>query len=156
MTVLRDPVNRLLSHYRYLMAIKNDPHVRQNEARWMETLQREMQWLGDSFADFLTLIPREHLQRQLYTFSERYDVEEATRAILDCSAVCFTETIDADLERLARQLNLPLQLRHERRSAPLPRPPQADLEQARALLAPEIDLLNRVRLRLAVTSASAA
>ena len=150
-TVLRDPVDRLLSHYRYLMAIKTDPQVRKQEARWMETLEREMLWLGDSFAEFLTLIPREHLQRQLYTFSAQYDVEQASQAIVDCSAVCFTETINADLQRLARQLNLPLQLRHERRSAPLPRPPQADLEQAQALLAPEIELLSHVRARLAAT-----
>ncbi len=150
-TVLRDPVDRLLSHYRYLMSIKSDPQVRQQEARWMKTLQREMAWLGDSFADFLTHIPREHLQRQLYTFSAQYDVEEATQAILALSAVCFTETFGADLERLARRLDLPLRLRHERRSTPLPQPPPADLERARTLLAPEIELLKSVRAQLAAT-----
>lgn len=155
-TVLRDPLDRLLSHYRYLMSIKSDPQVRQQEARWMKTLQRELAWLGDSFADFLTRIPREHLQRQLYTFSAQYDVEEAAQAISGLSAVCFTETFEADVERLARQLGLPLRLGHERRSTPLQQPPQAELERAQALLEPEIELLARVRAQLAATRNRAA
>ncbi len=144
--MLRNPVDRLLSHYRNLLWVRDDPRGRIEEKPFVKYLEeKEMMWLGGSFADFLERTPRAHVLRQLYMFSESYDVEEAAERILGCSAVCFTETFGCDLQRLARRLDLPLKGSHERRSVVKVKPSATELALAREMLAPEFVLLERVR-----------
>jgi hypothetical protein len=146
MTVLRDPVDRLLSHYRNLLWVRDDPGGRSSEIYFVKYLEEnEMMWLGDSLGDFLDRAPREHILRQLYMFSANYDVEEAAERILACSAVCFTETYNQDLQALAQRLDLPLRAAHERRSPLKITLPAADVARVREILEPEYALLQRVR-----------
>jgi hypothetical protein len=147
-TVLRDPVDRLLSHYRQILSARDDPNVRIAEEPFMSYLQnKEMVWVGESFGDFLERAPREHVLRQLYMFSADYDVYEAAERILACSAICFTETFADDLQVLSQRLDLPLPVYHERRSQLKITPSSAELARAREVLAPEFALLEQVRRR---------
>jgi hypothetical protein len=145
-TVLRDPVSRLVSHYRNLLWVRDDPRGRYEERHFIEYLERkEFMWLGNSFGEFLERIPREHALRQLYMFSADYDIQEATEQILACSAVCFTETFNQDVDALSRTLQLPLHVVHERRSVVEASPSPTELARARELLEPEYELLADVR-----------
>ncbi len=149
-TVLRNPVDRVVSHYRYLLSVRTDAQARERERPFMKALEREMRWLGESFADFLDRMPREHLLRQLFMFSANYDIQEATERILTCSAVCFTETFNEDLRVLSRRLEIPLKVRHERRSVTRLPLPERDMRLARELLESEFTMLERVRKGLGI------
>lgn len=75
--VFRDPLQRLISLYKYyywaehypVEAKANDPNYR--------TLKNYTHWLGDSFEDFLEKLPKQHLMNQLYMFSKNFDIQEA-------------------------------------------------------------------------------
>ncbi len=143
-TVLRDPLARVLSHYRYLIWARDDPGAGAREP-FLSGLQAEIGWLGRTFADFLARIPREHLLRQLYTFSPGFDVDEAAAGVLACDAVGFTESFADDIRCLGERLGLPLDERREREFVQRIAPADAELAAAREMLAPEYALLARVR-----------
>jgi hypothetical protein len=145
--ILRDPLNRLLSHYRYLLWSRDDPHA-QKEEPFLKSLEKEAAWLGNSFGDFLDRIPREHLLRQTFMFSKSYDLDEAAERIGSCSAVCFTEDFATDLGSLAEKLNLQLQEKHGRRFSYKVSPSPAEMDRAREMLDPEFILVERVRQKL--------
>lgn len=136
-TCLRDPVARVLSHYRMLVEYAESGRVPRAVAR------SEIGWLGDGFDDFLERLPRAHLQAQLHAFSPRFDVEEAHDRLRALPLVLRTEDLDAGLAALSRRVGLRLAPRHERRSAARPEIPAASLERLRDRLAPEIDLCAR-------------
>jgi len=138
LTILRDPVKRLASHYRSLLWYRQH-----NPAR--PILREEGSWLGNSFGDFLQRTPREHRDRQLYMFSAGYDVDEALAGICKCSAVLFTETFGDGMVELADQLSLPLEEKHDRRMNHTTEISDADLSAAREILDPEYRLLDGVR-----------
>ena len=143
LTVLRDPLKRVLSHYRYLLWARENPHA-YDEEPFLDDLHREFDWLGESFGDFLQRIPRNHLQRQLYFFSADYDVNEARQRILSCSAVCFTETFGDDLRQLAEHLQLPLQESRERRFVREISITPEEMEFGREMLKDEFTLYEQV------------
>jgi hypothetical protein len=142
--ILRDPLARILSHYRYLLWRRNDPRAAEHEP-FFEELEPELPWLGQSFGDFLSRIPREHLLRQLYMFSDNYQVDEAVERIAGVSAVGFTETFAHSLASISTCLDLPLAVKHERRFSYSINPNDSELEGARSLLEPEFELLARIR-----------
>lgn len=107
--LLRDPVARVLSYYRYLLA----GDAIQDHMAW-RVQEDERALAGESFSDFLKNIPNELLLNQLYMFSPRFDVSEATERILECSAIMMTEAYDRDLHNLASTLGLELEYRRER------------------------------------------
>jgi len=67
---LRDPVERVISHYNMLKDLINDDptHV---------ALIHEKKFAFGDFDHFLNNIPREHLEAQLFNFSSSYNVDEA-------------------------------------------------------------------------------
>lgn len=69
---LRDPAKRLLSHYNMIneMKIREDRHP---------AFQKEVQWLGNSFLEFIEKIPRQYLQNQLFMFSRNFDINTALK-----------------------------------------------------------------------------
>lgn len=140
-TILRDPVARVLSHYRYLQWARSSPAANEMEPAW-RGLRREFDWLGESFGDFLERLPPAHLLNQLHMFSRDGSVEEAAQRISSCSAVCFTESFAADLQRVAAYLDLPLQVRHERRFGSEIELAPDELAHARSKLEPEYALLD--------------
>jgi hypothetical protein len=151
--LLRDPVARVLSYYRYLVA----GDAGQGSTGWRVQAD-ERALAGESFSDFLKNIPDELLLNQLYMFSAHLNVSEAVDRILECSAIMMTETYERDLRNLALTLGLALGYRHERVTA-LAEASIDDnqLEAVRHRLAAEYDLLERIgasgRISLKGTSA---
>lgn len=133
-TVLRDPVQRVISHYNLLA---------EWEAKDVRHPSRAVEgpWLGASFTDFLARIPREHLFRQLYTFSPRLSVDEAQAALAKVDAVLVLEQLADGLGLLGQRLGLDLALFHEKASTPVLPVSDADRATLRDLLEPEYALL---------------
>lgn len=147
LTILRNPLNRLISYYRYLLWASNDPQAHDKEP-FLEELQPEIGCLGSSFVDFLDRTPTRDLMAQLSMFSGNYDIFEAKERILACSMVGLTERFDRTLKHISERLELVLHIRNERRFAyPLSLSP-GDLRRAREMLDPEFKLIEMVRPNL--------
>lgn len=133
-TVLRDPVERVISHYNLLA---------EWEAKDIRHPSRAVEggWLGASFTDFLARIPREHLFRQLYTFSSQRSVDEARAALAKLDAILICERLGDGLAGLGRRLGLDLALFHEKASTPVLPVTEADRATLRELLEPEYALI---------------
>jgi sulfotransferase famil protein len=139
--LLRDPVARVLSYYRYLVA----GDAAQGDMAW-RVQDDERALAGESFADFLKNIPDELLLNQLYMFSPRFDVSEAAERILECSAIMMTETYERDLRDLASTLDLVLEYRRERITALTKAPvEEKQLDALRDRLAAEYELLEKLQ-----------
>lgn len=138
--LLRDPVARVLSYYRYLVA----GDAAQGDMVW-QVQGDERALAGESFSDFLRNIPDELLLNQLYMFSPRFNVSEAAERILECSAIMVTETFECDLRNLASTLGLALEYRRERVTALTKAPvEEKQLEALRDRLAVEYELLEKL------------
>lgn len=143
-TILRDPVARVRSLYRYLLWARDDPHAAELDP-YYTSLQEESAWLGASFGEFLERAPAEHLERQLWMFSAAGDVDEAAARIAGLDAVLFTETFTDDLAALAGRLGLALAPRRERGfGADVTLSPR-EHSLARDRLSREIALVDRAR-----------
>ena len=129
-TVLRDPVQRVLSHYRMLLDFskQDDPH---------ESFAEEKHWLGNSFEDFLDRIPREHLQNQLFMFSKKFDPDEAASRVLDLEHVILFEQLEHGLCRLENLVGKPLSIRHDRKGQSQFEISQQDHDKLKQMLEPE-------------------
>jgi hypothetical protein len=138
--LLRDPVARVLSYYRYLVA--GDPA--QGDMAW-RVQNDERALAGESFSDFLKNVPDELILNQLYMFSKRFDVSEAVGRILECSAVMMTETYECDLRNLASTLGLALEHRRERITALTEAPiEEKQMDALRDRVAAEYELLEKL------------
>ncbi|MGZ4682964.1 MAG: sulfotransferase family 2 domain-containing protein [Acidimicrobiales bacterium] len=141
LTILRNPASRLVSHYRYLR------HVRELGLADGPSAD-ELSWADGSFEEFVHAMPQRGRLRQLYMFSETFDVAEAVRRITDLDAVLFTETYPDDLADLAQRLQLPLEVRRERSFAYTTTVPPDEVRAVLPLLADELDLVEQVLGRL--------
>lgn len=149
-TVIRDPLRRLISHYRYLVWARDDAGNAQRLDPAFSSLRREIAWLGDSFADFLTQIPKKHALAQLYMFSREYDVKEALERIHGCTSVCLTERFADGIQFLSNTLQLPLEVRRERQFGGAVKLTRSEEDRARELLEPEsifIETISKERFR---------
>jgi hypothetical protein len=142
-TVLRNPLDRLMSYYSYLVWARDAPDASKLEPAFAQ-LRKEMRWLGQDFGDFVELLPREHLLNQLYMFSAGFSVPEAVKRIAACNFVLFTSHFADDLAHLSHILYVALKLKWERRFGKRRIPSLAELQKAHALLAPEYDLLREL------------
>lgn len=136
-TILRNPATRLVSHYRYLR------HLREHGLADGPG-EAEMDNAAGSFEEFVHALPRRGRLRQLYMFSETFDVDEAVRRITGLDAVLFTETYPDDLAALARRLALPLELRRERSFGYTTTVAPDEVAAVLPMLADEFDLIERV------------
>jgi len=141
-TCLRDPLKRLISHYQMLREFidTNTPHP---------CLRTEGPWLGESFRDFVTAMPRDHLCRQLYMFSRGFDPKEAIEGVRRCGFYFFTEQFESGMKALGEKLGLPLSVMHVRPTGRKYEISEADRSLARELLADEyvmFDALQRAAL----------
>ena len=99
-TVLRDPIDRVVSLYRYLASPEADAsysHKAPVEERRSAT---------EGFDRFLDQIPRQHLTNQLHMFSKSSGVDEAVNCLNQLDLVLRTEHLDRDLGRLQEALDL--------------------------------------------------
>jgi hypothetical protein len=136
-TILRNPATRLVSHYRYLR------HLRETGLSDGPG-EIELARAEGTFEEFVRATPRRGLLRQLYMFSESFDVGEAARRIVGLDAVLFTETYPDDLSVLARRLDLPLDVHRERTFAYTTVVTPDEVRPVLPILADEFDLIERV------------
>jgi len=88
---LRDPIERLLSHYNMIKdwEINESPHP---------AFEIEGKWLGDSFSEFLEKIPKQHVQNQLFMFSNSFDIDTALKNL---KKIDFVGVVGRDEEKLS-------------------------------------------------------
>ena len=141
LTILRNPASRLVSHYRYLR------HVREHAIPDGPS-DAELAWADGSFEQFVHTMPRRGRLRQLYMFSETFDVDQAVGRIAGLDAVLFTETYPDDLAALAHRLGLPLELRRERSFSYSTDVSPEEVAAILPLLADELKLVEQVARRL--------
>jgi len=160
LTVLRDPVRRLVSYYRYLLWTRresrhNPERLRRLEGSWRDLLI-EAEAMGDvgqeSIVTLAETAPPRHVSTQLWMFSQTLDPHEAARNVLTCHAIFRTETFGDNVRQLGARLNLPLRSCRERvyETASLPAPTPDELEHVRTILAPEYEMLAHVKRLQAV------
>jgi len=130
----RDPVQRVLSHYRMLVGYRDHgvDHA---------CMAEEGAWLGETFDDFLERIPRKHLCNQLYMFSRRYDVHEAAWHIRGLSHYFFSEQFASGVMDLNWKTGLELQPMHTRQGSRSIDIRPESLARLREMLADEYRLL---------------
>lgn len=101
-TFLRDPVARIISHYRMLkdMEMSDNQHP---------SFIAEKKWACGDFGFFIRNVPKEHLQNQLYMYSRSFDVEEALRNISRVNYVGHVNSISSHfIPELHQEFGLPL------------------------------------------------
>lgn len=137
-TWLRDPVKRVISHYKMLVE-----EQRKHSGHAM--LQREGSWVGNSFSDFLDRVPKTDLLNQLYMFSSSYSVTEAAEKINACQFVGFLENGEADVNAFSENINLPIVARHSRKTKVEVEIAESDKERLREMLEPEYQLFDAIK-----------
>jgi hypothetical protein len=138
-TILRDPCDRVVSHYNY---------IREGDRPGMAfaVTAAERALASNGFPAFLEALPRKDLLRQVFTFSPSFSVAEAAEQIAGCSRVLFTETYEPDLAALATRLDLALEPRRDRATRAPNSISNAEREHLREILEPEYDLLRQLRV----------
>ena len=106
LTTLRDPVERVMSHYRMIYGYyKNQVNH--------PCMRTEGKWLGDSrtIIEFIDNMPKEHLMAQLYHYSESFSVEEALDALSNVNFISNVEDLNTTgytaLENIIPFIKLP-------------------------------------------------
>lgn len=134
-SVLREPVARLVSHFRMLagMLERNESHV---------CLKDEGDWAKDGFDSFLEQVPRSHAEAQLFNFSESYSVDEAVKSANELNCLLFLESLPEDIERLSVKLGFEMSLRTRNKSSTQAEISEASLDRAREMLTDEIKFYN--------------
>lgn len=137
-TILRDPINRVVSLYRYLASSSADSlfHLKAPVA--------ERRWAMKGFDEFLDQVPLPHIANQLYMFSQSGSVDEAVDRLGKLDMVLRTENLDHDLCRLERALDLQLPLTKERTSLLPFAPTTEQRDRLRDLLADEYGMLRQI------------
>lgn len=156
LTIVRDPLRRLQSYYRYLVWVRRQhmqtpDALKKAEPGWRGILA-EAEALGpvgsESLKNLVERAPAQHVVNQLWMFSKELDPVEGAEGIRGCSAILRTESYEKDLARLSEQLNLPLRAFRERGYdySEIPAPTPADLSVAREALAAEYEMFERLGL----------
>jgi len=137
-TCLRDPVQRVISHYnmlkRYAEAKIDHP-----------AMKTEGQWLGSSFDDFINNMSKEHLLRQIYMFSKTYNIVEASERIINCSFIMFTEQLTEAFDKLADILAVTLPLGHQAKAGYKAELKDDSLMRLKEMLQEEYTMLEMVK-----------
>ena len=144
--MLRDPYKRLVSLYKYLHHVASlNPDTAEKEEPSYKALQYQLAWLGDNFSDFLDYLPKNHLQRQLYTFSEKMDASEALENVNKLDRVYFQEDFEAAIADLSKTFHLKLTINRERSFNSVPIAiDENEKQRALQLLEKEYQFYNRV------------
>jgi hypothetical protein len=136
-TCLRDPVKRVISHYKMLI---------EYQSKGMKHLLGDKEtWLGNSFSDFIIRMPKEKLLHQLYMFSPEYCVDDAVERIIRCHHICFTDDFERSIRDLGKKLDLNLEPIHTRKASVEVEINESDISKLKFKLADEYLLLKQVR-----------
>jgi Sulfotransferase family len=137
-TVLRDPIDRVVSLYRYLACPDADSSFS------LTARMQERRWAMEGFDRFLDQLPPYHLTNQLHMFSRSASVNEAVDYLSKLDTVLHTERLDRDLSRLQKDLNLQFSLGRERPSLLPFVPTPAQRDRLNDLLRPEFEMLRQI------------
>lgn len=137
-TCFRDPVDRVISHYRMLIQMREATERH-------PCFGTEGQWLGDSFRDFIDRIPDDHLLNQLFMFDTNYDINKALENVRTLDHWMFIEEFESGIESLNAQAQVKLPILHFRKGTVKFNPDDADRERLRERLAAEYEFLAAVR-----------
>jgi Sulfotransferase family len=138
LTILRDPIDRVVSLYRYLARPEADLTFS------LVAPLEERRWAMEGFDRFLDQIPRRHLANQLYMFSESLSVDEAVDHLNRLDMVLRTEQLDRGLRYLESILNLQLSVGRERSSRLSFTPTDTQRNRLYDLLKPEFEMLRQI------------
>jgi hypothetical protein len=130
-TCFRDPIKRVVSHYRMLNEYLQNGLVNH------PTFLKEGIWLKGGLAGFLKNMPRNHLHNQLYMFSARYDLNEALDRVSGIDFVCFTDNLAKGIKHVGDSLHLDLQPRHDRASKSSFNPTCSEIDLLNEYMMPE-------------------
>jgi hypothetical protein len=136
-TILRDPLARIHSYYDFLVA-GDDPDL---PVRVSDQIRRKARGGIEACLD---RVPTEHLLNQVFMFSKKLDISEATDRIAACSSVFFTEDFGPGLAVLGQRLELPLEVRQVRVNKKRSTISDEQKERIRSRLEPEYELLRRL------------
>lgn len=139
-TILRDPIDRVISLYRYLSAPSADACFS------LKAPTEECRWASEGFDRFLDQLPSYHLSNQLHMFSRSGSVDEAVDRLGRLDMVLRTERLDRDFDRLQSVLNLRLSLSRERPSLAPFVPTDAQRSRLRHLLTLEFEMLRQIEV----------
>jgi hypothetical protein len=137
-TVLRDPVERVVSLYRYLRSQDSD------EGFTFRAPPSEQFWAQGTLGRFLDRIPQTDLLRQLYMFSPTGGVSETVDTLGTFHLVIHTKTLGAGVEILKKRTGVTLDVGHQRVSSASIEIPQSQLDRAREMLEPEYEMLHQL------------
>lgn len=100
-TVLRDPVERLISLYKYYCWVAQvDPNEGMKSDPSYQTLIKQQRLLNRPFREFIGELSNKYLHAQLYTFDELLNVEHALQRLAMVNQVYFFEGINAAIQDL--------------------------------------------------------
>ena len=137
-TVIRDPLKRILSLYRMLLEESQKTHPN----KWFA---RERGYLKKDFIGFFENLPKSVLQNQLYMFSNNFDVEEAAQRIKRCNCWLQVSEFSSGVNRLNNLLGTDLKAIHLRSSKIAYEISEKEKEKLTALLRPEYQLIEMLR-----------
>lgn len=147
-TVLRDPIERVTSLYRYLAFPGAD-------SSYSDKIPiEERRWATDGFDRFLDRLPPQHLANQLHMFSKSSSVDEAVDCLSQLDLVLRTEHLNRDLDRLQESLGLRLSLTRERSSLLPFTPNDAQRNRLHDMLLPEFEIMRQIEPRWKLDSPS--
>ena len=136
-TILRDPVERVLSLYHF----GRDTHSNRSNKFKSSPYLRNLAAKG--FGSFLAELDPSLLLNQLYIFSKDFDPIEAAENIRSLSLYFFTESFDLGLSALNASLELPLSVRNERAIVrSLEHLTDIDVSRLREQLEPEYQMIS--------------
>lgn len=145
-TFLRDPAERLLSHYNMI----NDFI---NEGIDHPSLKVESQWCEFDFDYFLETIPRLHRENQLYMFSPNFDVNEAIENLSKVSYVDLIESIEPKfIKYLSKNLDINLSYKHLRKSSQKFEPTEIQREKLNFMLKDEYEMYEFMKQKIKLNS----
>ena len=139
-SLLRDPSARLVSHYKMLkdLIASNPNHP---------ALKSEEDFAYGDFDHFLDNIPREHLEAQLYNFSEKYCIADALKNLL--GKTDYVDDISSAsgtlVPFLSAEFNLSIPYSHERKSRQTFVPTKRQMTRAKNLLRNEIMFIEEAK-----------
>jgi len=142
--VFRDPLQRLISQYRYYHFNMNHPQAHELDPMNSSVLKYS-DWLGNSFSEFLDRFPGKYLQNQLFMFSETLDVDEAMLNVKKLSRYYFQDDLPVAINELEGICGHKLELKHERSFPNTAGPLEpGEEDKARNLLKKEYEFYNRL------------
>ena len=105
-TILRDPISRIISHYK-MLRYYSENSINLN-------LLRSEPWYNSDIINFIENMPTDHLLRQLFMFSKDYDINEAIANLSKLNRVMFTESFDEGCQGLRSDLKIPIEIYREK------------------------------------------